>query len=790
MKAWLTILALSLIAGRDLAGRQGEIVREIVVEGNTRIGQRELLEVFQSKAGLPLDGARLQEDIRTAYARFGARVAASTEPVAGGIRLRLSVDEEVLVARVEVRGVDEKRGHELLGLVSLDGARKMLESQVRERAIQLEQQLKTEGRYFARVVVSVERPGDETVAVLDVTEGEQVAVDDIEFSGTQVDASRLRGAMQTEESTLGLFKHWLQEDVLERDLVEVQRAMRDEGFRDARVFLDDLAFDEDQEWVDIGVRVEEGERYRVASVAFSGNTAVTDQELAGLLRLQVGSPLRTADLERDVRAILDRYGVDGYVRCRVDPELGYAEQGTAVAVRYVIAEGSSKKVRDVVIRGNTETLDEVIRREVTLEPGDLANGAELKRTVDRLRALPYLFDDQGRSLVDARFRETSDPLLEDLFIDVEETQFGRFFFTAGAATGVGFFAGVQLQKNNFDITGTPSSWNPVTLLSEFWRNEAFHGGGQQLDISILPGNQVTNIQVTFAEPYLSGPEPFPWSLELGLYSRTERIFDDFEQGRFGISSTFAKRLNDRWTDGLTLRLEGVDVDHVDGDAPEDVKDVEGINFVPTLGGFVRYRDVDNPLSPQRGLEAGARYELLFADGSGNRLVVDGNWYRPLFSDDRRRDHVLALRGVLGLAAGFGGELPFFERFNAGGVWGEFPLRGFEFRRIGPEKSGTHLGGAVAYSTSAEYRYPIHSSYDPVFDQEVEWVRGVVFVDLGSVEDKIGDLLGSPRLAVGAGVRIRIPILGPVPVALDLGLPVISQADDKTEVLSIRISTRL
>ena len=52
----------------------------------------------------------------------------------------------------------------------------------------------------------------------------------------------------------------------------------------------------------------------------------------------------------------------------------------------------------------------------------------------------------------------------------------------------------------FDLADAPSSWDPVTLFSEFWRNEAFHGGGQRLEVQVLPGTEVSTYSLSFEEP--------------------------------------------------------------------------------------------------------------------------------------------------------------------------------------------------------------------------------------------------------------------------------------------------
>ncbi|MFH0944176.1 MAG: outer membrane protein assembly factor [Planctomycetota bacterium] len=784
------LLFVSMFSSSWGHAREGEEVVAIRVVGNRRVTNEQMLQNMRTRVGRPLRAADVTEDIRDIYERFGIRVSVLEESVAGGVRLTLNVDEEALVSGVETRGVPAGRGAELLELVSLDGVRSLLESQIRDRALTMQRLLQEEGYYFAEVKATVDRREHESVAVLEIHEGPKVEVEGIEFLGLEtVDPDSLEQVMTTRPTRLLLIKSYLRRDALDRDIIELQRFLQEEGYRDGQAALDAVEFNTAQDEATVKIRIQEGVRYSIGEIRIEGNTALLDQELYAEIRLREGDPIRMTAVDKDLRRIVARYGELGYVRCRAESKIAFGQQGSSVSLTYVVDEGNQKRIRDVVIRGNTNTRDEIIRRESTLNPGDIASSKELRRTSERLRALGYFDDGQGRSLVHARFEETGDPLLEDMFVDVEETQSGGLAFWAAANTDIGFYGGVHLVKNNFDLTDAPSSWDPITLFSEFWRNEAFHGGGQQLIIQALPGNNVSTYRVSFTEPYLTGPDEDPVSLNVDAYYRPVRLVDEYSENRLGLATTLSRRIDEDWTAGVTGRLELVTIDDVDGDAPADVKDVKGGNFVPSLGVFGRYQQVDSILDPSDGFEVGGRYELLLGDAFGHRAVLDGEYFLPIMEDDLGREQVLAVRGAVGAAQGFGGDLPFFERFTSGGASGDFPLRGFEYRRVGPESKDVHLGGELAWAASAEYRFPLYSSYDPMLDEEVELLRGVVFADAGSIEDTLGDLIGNPRLALGVGVRVRLPFLGPTPVAIDLGVPVLSASSDETELFSIRVKTR-
>ena len=94
----------------------------------------------------------------------------------------------------------------------------------------------------------------------------------------------------------------------------------------------------------------------------------------------------------------------------------------------------------------------------------------------------------------------------------------------------------------------------------------------------------------------------------------------------------------------------------------------------------------------------------------------------------------------------------FGRYYAGGFRS---MRGFEFRGVGPDINGFKAGGDSLFLNSAEYQIPVRAN-----DQ----IYRVSFIDLGTVESRTE--LEDYRVSAGVGARIVVPMLGPVPIALD------------------------
>ncbi len=103
--------------------------------------------------------------------------------------------------------------------------------------------------------------------------------------------------------------------------------------------------------------------------------------------------------------------------------------------------------------------------------------------------------------------------------------------------------------------------------------------------------------------------------------------------------------------------------------------------------------------------------------------------------------------------------------------------------------GEETGGEVRFLATLEYQFPLVSSRSVGGFGQQELLRGVVFTDYGQLGLDLNDpTWKEPRLSVGFGVRINVPVLG-VPITLDLGWPILYEETDDRQVLYFSLSRR-
>ena len=65
----------------------------------------------------------------------------------------------------------------------------------------------------------------------------------------------------------------------------------------------------------------------------------------------------------------------------------------------------------------------------------------------------------------------------------------------------------------------------------------------------------------------------------------------------------------------------------------------------------------------------------------------------------------------------------------------------------------------------------------------DMLKGVVFVDFGTIEEKIEFVSDDYRVAPGIGLRVFVPALGPAPIALDFAFPIAREDTDRVQQFS-------
>jgi outer membrane protein insertion porin family len=343
----------------------------------------------------------------------------------------------------------------------------------------------------------------------------------------------------------------------------------------------------------------------------------------------------------------------------------------------------------------------------------------------------------------------------DLVPTVEETQTGRLMFGVGINSNAGVVGNIVIDERNFDLFRIPDSWEEVRNFS------GFRGGGQQLRIEAVPGNQLQRYMITFREPYL-----FDSMVSFGAsgFLFTRQYFG-WNEERIGGKISLGYQFPYRPDLSTTLSIGGQNVEVFDPrvPSPQAVTDVLGNNALYTARLSLTHDTRDSAFLATEGHLWEVAYEQAFGDFTYPRGTFEmKQYFHTMERADGSGRHVLSFTGQLGLS---GDDTPVFENFYAGGF---STIRGFDFRGASPRQYNVAIGGRLQLLGSVEYMVPLTPD---------DMLRAVVFCDTGTVEEEIDIDADNFRVAPGVGLRITVPALGPAPIALDLAVPVAHAGGD-------------
>jgi outer membrane protein insertion porin family len=768
--AWVKALTLAglLVAGAWTA-RPGwaqsagkEIIADVSVEGNRRIAAQRVLNNIDSQPGKEYSHAVLMDDVaRIGAMRMFRNVSVREDPTADGrIRITFIVQEYPNLVKEIVyshaKHITDKTLEELTGLkkgLPLDPMTN------KSACFKIQDYFKEKGYYFANVVLlEGDKASDERV-VFNITEGPIVRVRSTSFAGQQdlATAARLRVQIETSRSFFGVLGGVFNPRMVDADVQKLEEYYKANGYLNARVSRD-LSFSPDFRAVDITFHVQEGTRYKVDGVTVNGAKVFETAHIKGITRLKPGDYYNEGIVTADARYITDYYGWRGY-GVMVDKKwYPVPDQPGLVRVQYEVQEKPPAKVGHVFITGNDVTQDRVIRRVLGLYPGQTLRYPELRvaeRDLTRLNIFEVNPEMGIRPTISVI--EDTDSEYKDILVQVKETHTGSLMFGAGINSDAGIVGSIVLNERNFDIFRFPTSWADIT------EGRAWRGAGQELRVEAQPGTELQRYSVTFREPFLFDR---PYSLTTSGYYY-DRVFDEYTENRYGGRITLGHQFTKEWGANVGVRLENVNVSNVTFGAPADYTSVIGTSTIiaPRVG--VSYDTRDSFLRPTEGGIIEATYEQVLGDFTFPVLNVEGSRYFTTFQrPDGSGKQVVALRSQVSWA---GSDAPVFERFFAGGYRS---LRGFEFRGVGPQTNGFMVGGDFMFLNSLEYQVPITAN-----DQ----LYLVGFIDSGTVERSVE--IRDYRVSAGFGLRIVVPMMGPVPIALDFGFPIVRGHGDREQVFS-------
>jgi outer membrane protein insertion porin family len=794
-----------------------EPLADVLIEGNQTIAVDEIIKKIKTRPGRMPDPKLVKEDIAALYrTRWFVNVETRVSSNDKGPVLIFRVWERPILKNVEYKGNKGIKTKELAALTNLKPGGAFDVGANKEAARRIESHYFEKAFVFCKV--ELEKGGDpkDREVIFKIDEGPKVHVDKISFSGNKAIKSEvLKTQLKTKKRFLWLIGGKFDPASIPEDIASLKQYYHNQGFFDVKISYQ-RGLSENKARVHLEYEIDEGVQFKVRNVSFVGNRVLSDEQLRANLKMLPGQFYNQRFVNADVEKITSQYGELGRIFARIEPVQRTFEQPGELDLVYEIGEDRPWKIGRIHVHIEGEhphTKESVVLERLQFKPGDLASLDTIKKSEQRLRnsqifagAIPgspgpnivvepvnqpaprgKKYDvargQDGDEVVRAQNQSfpsfdapPGSPRFDEPPIDgeppwfgeqapgfiephvyVQETQTGRLSFGVGFNSNAGVVGNIVLEENNFDIARVPTSWQDV-LDGTAWR-----GDGQQLRIEAIPGNQLSRYLISWRDPYFLEQD-----VSLGVSGfYYQRFFPNWFEQREGGRVTVGRQFTPTLSGSLAARIENVEISQPPSFVPPQLQEVLGNNFFTSVTASVAHDTRDSTFIPGKGHYIEASFEQGIADFVYPKAILDARQYFTLRErPDGGNRHIVSVSGQVGYADN---GVPIFEKFYAGGFQS---FRGFQFYGVTPRVGGVRIGGRFQALGSVEYMVPVTAD---------DTIQLVAFTDMGTVDDQV--TLDRFRLTAGGGIRLTIPAMGPVPIALDFAAPILRQDFDTPQIFA-------
>ncbi|WP_178841400.1 outer membrane protein assembly factor BamA [uncultured Treponema sp.] len=399
------------------------------------------------------------------------------------VSIVFSVTERPVVTRITFSGNRQIRTTELKEAVSLKEKDIFVESKmlVDERAVR--DVYLGKGFTNVRVTASSKDTAKGVEVNFKVDEGRSTVIAKLDFRGNKVVSGRtLKNKLTLKEAGL-INKGAFQESELEADKQAIAAYYQNLGYIDAEVIdvVKEVSINEkkNRDELTITFVIVEGSQYTFGGINFKGNIIFSSDKLNSYVKLKTGSVYSQQKYQESVMAIADLYYENGYTSNRFQPVPNKDVNNKVISYDFFITESVRSHVESISIKGNTRTREDIIRREIPIESGDIFSKAKLTTGLRNLYNLQFF------SAVVPDVVPGSEENLVNLVFSVDEQS------TTSIEFGV-TFSGVS---DPDDL--------PFALFVK-WQDSNLRGTGKSISASSTIATDEQSVSLSFGENWLFG----------------------------------------------------------------------------------------------------------------------------------------------------------------------------------------------------------------------------------------------------------------------------------------------
>lgn len=721
----------------EKSGVSGLPIIAIDVAGNKKIESDAVIAKLKSTVGQGYEDQKVREDILSLHRTgFFNDVQVFKRQQGNGVALTFQVLERPSIIEIKFEGNSELKTEELTEQLGIKVYEILNTQKIKDAVEKLQKTYEDKGFFLARIESKVENieTGENVRLVFNIRENEKVKVKKITFLGNrQLTDTQLSSRMLVQEegffsflSSSGAYK----QDVFDASVAFIQRLYYDEGFVNAQVHRPHVYVSPNKKWIYITIRIDEGERFGVGEVDFSGDILFTRDEMLEVMEIQKRDIFSRSVLEKDISELEAKFGDLGYAFANVIPRTRINESERKVDITFEFDKGSKVYFGRINVVGNSASRDKVVRRELRVREGELYNETRKRSSMDNIKRLGFFEEVNFKTSV---LPERQDILNVDIV--VKERTTGTLNIGAGYSSATGANLQGQVSQTNF------------------------LGKGQNLGAKINFSSEGSFYEFNFTEPYFMDSS---WSAGVDVF-QSQIGRSDYEEKVLGGAVRFGHPLGDYLSGSVRYGYQRSFLSPTYlGTYKEYRHQITDFSIFPlnevsgdtsSITGTLEFDQRNDRFSPSKGIYASTSLE--YAGIGGNQKYTKGvtrfRYFKKLFWEVVWRNN---LQYAFISPHDSQKNPPFNELFLLGGP---YSLRGYYQGKIGKtafsqsyydyltDTSGTKNPSPLTDKEEAKRRSqrPLGGRQQALFQTEFEFplvaeagIKGVFFYDIGQAEDKI------------------------------------------------------
>ena len=447
---------------------RAETLKTIEISGNKRISDQTIIIFSEIKINEEITKSKLDEVIKKLYqTKFFKNINLSFD----NQTLSLIVEENPIIEKLDITGVKKQSLVEFIkGKMQLAEMKSFDQETLLADINLIYNILKTNGYYFAKISSS-KKLNNELNSIdlkIDVELGEKAKIKKIVFLGEKIfKEKRLKEVIVSAEHKFWKFisrNVYINQELINLDKRLLSNYFKNNGYFDVKIDNSFVEFDKNSNF-NLIFNITPGKKYFFNDFSlnlpsnYDENLFKKITKKFSKLKGDTYSLLKINDLLDDINdiALSKQYEfINASIVEKIDDN--------KINFDINISESDKFYIEKINIKGNFNTLEEVIRNNLIVDEGDPFNEILFNKSVNNIKSLGIF------KKVKTDVKDGSKESFKEIDIDVEERPTGEISITAGFGT-TGETIGAGIKENNFMGKGIKLNTNleltPETIKGQF-----------------------------------------------------------------------------------------------------------------------------------------------------------------------------------------------------------------------------------------------------------------------------------------------------------------------------------